>query len=464
MPEKEAPEERPRLKTELLAGATTFLSMAYILILYPGVMSKIGLPAGGAMIAAALSAALGTFLMGALAKYPFALAPGVGIVPFFAYSVVTAMKISWQFAMMAVFVEGVIFILLTLTPVREKLFNIIPEPLKIAIGVGIGFFIIFIALQGARLITAGPCLTTLVQFRKDFASSGLCALLALAGTVILVWLCSKRITGALLLGILITWGLGMLCQLAGIYRVDPAAGLFSLYPALNFDACGQAFREFGYLFGQCFDVSKWSSGESALSGMGLLFSINFLVVIFTLLFDDLFNTIGTLAGIASSSGMLDEKGRLPRVRQALLADALATTAGAVMGATTTTTYIESATGVLAGGRTRFTAWTCAGLFLLSVFFAPVFAAVPAFAVAPALIMVGLSMVSQIGRINFADLTEALPCLAVIVFMPFSYNIADGIFIGFILWTAVNLLCGRRDRVNGFIAVLSILFILKYAFL
>ena len=452
------------VRTELLAGLTTFLSMAYILALYPNVMSQIGLPAGGAMIAAALSAALGTFLMGLLAKYPFALAPGVGIVPFFAFSVVTAMKISWQFAMMAVFVEGVIFILLSLTKVREMLFDIIPRPLKIAISVGIGLFIIFIVLQGARVITAGPCLTTLVQFRKDFSTSGIRAILALAGTAITLKLYHSKVIGALLWGILITWGLGIICQLTGLYKVDPAAGMFSLYPSLSLNSCGQAFREFGSLVGQCLNVNEWSSQESVLNGINLLFSINFLVVIFTLLFDDLFNTIGTLAGIASASGMLDKDGKLPRASKALLADAIATSAGALIGATTTTTYIESATGILAGGRTRLTAFSTAALFLISVIFAPVFTAIPPFAIAPALMNVGFSMVSQITEINFKDLPEALPCLIAIVIMPFSYNIADGIFFGFIFWTAINLICGRKDRVNLFLIILSVLFILKYAFL
>ena len=452
------------VRTEILAGLTTFLSMAYILALYPSVMSKIGLPAGGAMIAAALSAAFGTFLMGLLAKYPFALAPGVGIVPFFAYSVVVAMKISWQFAMMAVFVEGLLFILLSLTRVREMLFDIIPSPLKIAISVGIGLFIIFIALQGARIITAGPCLTTLVQFRKNFSTSGLCAVLALAGTVITVKLYHSRVTGALLWGILITWGLGMLCQLAGIYQVNPEAGMYSLYPSFGFSSCGQAFREFGSLVGQCLHVDKWSSAESSLTGLNLLFSINFLVVIFTLLFDDLFNTIGTLAGLASASNLLDKDGRLPRVKHALLADAFATAAGALLGATTTTTYVESATGMLAGGRTKLTAYSAAVLFLIATIFAPLFTAIPAFAIAPALFMVGFSMTAQITRINFDDLPEALPCLAAIVIMPFSYNIADGIFFGFIAWTVINLLCGRKERVNAFLIVVSILFILKYIFL
>ena len=452
------------VKTELLAGVTTFLSMAYILALYPSIMSRIGLPAGGAMIAAAISAAVGTFLMGLLAKYPFALAPGVGIVPFFAYSVVIAMKISWQFAMMAVFVEGVIFILLSLTRVREFLFDIIPQPLKLAIGVGIGLFIIFIALQGAKVVTAGPCLTTLVQFRKDFGTSGLCAALAIVGTVITAKLFHRRITGALLWGILITWGMGILCQAVGLYRVNPEAGLCSLYPALSFGSCGQAFREFGSLFGQCLHVDRWASQESSLTGLKLLFSINFLVVIFTLLFDDLFNTIGTLAGIASASGMLDKNGRLPRAKHALLADAIATSAGALMGATTTTTYVESATGILAGGKTRLTAYATAGLFLVATVFAPLFTAIPAFAIAPALVIVGYCMVAQITKINFGDLAEALPCLMAIVIMPFAYNIADGIFFGFVFWTVINLLCGHRERVNAFLVVLSVLFVLKYIFL
>ena len=256
----------------------------------------------------------------------------------------------------------------------------------------------------------------------------------------------------------------MLCQLAGIYPPDPGTGLVSLYPALSFGSCGQAFREFGSLVGQCLRVEEWSSQGSALSRLKLLFSINFLVVIFTLLFDDLFNTIGTLAGIASASGILDKEGRLPRVKYALLADAIATSAGALLGATTTTTYVESAAGVLVGGRPRRTAFATAGLFLASVVLAPIFTAIPAFAIAPALIMVGYFMASQITRINFGDLAEALPCLAAIIFMPFAYNIADGIFFGFMAWTAVHLLCGRKDGMNTFLVILSILFLLKYIFL
>ncbi|MBQ9338193.1 MAG: NCS2 family permease [Lentisphaeria bacterium] len=452
------------VRTEILAGLTTFLSMAYILALYPSVMSKIGLPPGGAMIAAALSAAFGTFLMGLLAKYPFALAPGVGIVPFFAFSVVTAMKISWQFAMMAVFVEGLLFIVLSLTKVREMLFDIIPRPLKTAISVGIGMFIIYIAFQGARVITAGPCLTALVQFRTDFRNSGLCALLALVGTGITAKLYHHKVIGALLWGILITWGMGMLCQWTRLYQVDPEAGMFSLYPTLSFNACGQAFEEFGSLVGQCLNVSKWSSQTSGLSGLELLWSINFMVVIFTLLFDDLFNTIGTLAGISSAAGMLDKDGRLPRAKDALLADAIATSAGALLGATTTTTYVESATGILAGGRTRLTAYSTAALFLASIVLAPVFTAVPTFAIAPALVVVGFCMIAQITQIDFTDLPEALPCLMAIIFMPFAYNIADGIFLGFIFWTVINLICGRKDRVNAVLIVLSVLFVLKYIFL
>ena len=464
MNDRTADAQPVRLRTEILAGLTTFLSMAYILALYPNIMSKIGLPAGGAMIAAALSAAIGTFLMGLLSRYPFALAPGVGVVPFFAFSVVVSMKISWQFAMMAVFVEGLIFILLSLTRVRELLFDIIPRPLKIAISVGIGLFIIFIALQGAKIIIGGPCLTTLVPFRKEFSVSGICAVLALVGTVITVKLYHSKVPGSLLWGILITWGLGIVCQMAGIYQVNPAAGMFSLYPSFSFSSCGQAFKEFGSLVGQCLSVEKWASQGSALQGLNLLFSINFLVVIFTLLFDDLFNTIGTLAGIASASGMLDKDGRLPRVRYALLADAVATSAGALLGATTTTTYVESATGILAGGKTRLTSYATAAMFLISVIFAPIFTSIPAFAIAPALIMVGYCMVSQINQINFNDLPESLPCMVAIVMMPFPYNIADGIFFGFISWTVINLLCGRKDRVNAFLIILSVLFILKYIFL
>ena len=452
------------VRTEVLAGVTTFLSMVYILAVYPNVMGSIGIPPGGAVIAAALASFLGTFLMGWLGKYPFALAPGVGIVPFFAFSVVTAMGVSWQFAMMAVFVEGVIFLFCTLIPLREKLFDAIPLPLKAAIGVGIGLFIIFIGLQGARIIVGGPCLTTLVKFRENFVPSGICAVLALVGLLATVVMHCHKVRGAMLWGILFTWGLGMVCQAVGLYKVDPAAGMRSLYPDFRWSMLGGAFREFRMLCGECLNVGSWSLRGSELTGWKLLLSGNFLVVMFTLLFDDLFNTLGTLTGVASTANMLDENGKLPRLKGALLADALATTAGALMGATTTTSYVESATGVSVGGRTGLSSYVTAALFLLAIFCAPVFTAIPSFATAPALITVGFFMVSQITRIDFNDLAEALPCLLAIVIMPFSYNIADGICFGFIAWTIVNLCCGRRDRVNWLLIVLSLFFVLKYIFL
>ena len=452
------------VKTEIIAGITTFLSMVYILAVYPSVMSEIGIPAGGAVIAAAVASFLGTFLMGWLAKYPFALAPGVGIVPFFAFSVVLSMGISWQFGMMAVFVEGLIFLLCTVIPLREKLFNAIPLPLKTAIGAGIGLFIAYIGLQGAKIVVDGSCLTTLVSFRASFRTSGVCALLALLGLFAIVVLYHKRVKGAILIGILLTWGLGMLCQAAGIYHVDPGAKMYSLYPSLSIGTIGGAFREFGSLFGECLDMDKWSLKGSHLTGWKLLLSGNFLVVMFTLLFDDLFNTLGTLTGVASTANMLDRDGKMPRLKQALLADAVATTAGALLGATTTTTYVESATGVSEGGRTGLASYVTAALFLMSILLAPVFTAIPGFATAPALIFVGFLMVGQITQINFNDLTEAFPCLLAIIVMPFAYNIADGICFGFIAWTGINLLCGRRDRVNAILAAFSLLFILKYIFL
>ena len=452
------------VRTEIIAGVTTFLSMVYILAVYPSVMSEIGVPAGGAVIAAALASFLGTFLMGWLAKYPFALAPGVGIVPFFAFSVVMGMGISWQFGMMAVFLEGIIFLICTVVPLREKLFNAIPLPLKTAIGVGIGFFIVFIGFQGAKLVVDGSCLTTLASFRSAWATNGICALLALIGLFATVVLFHKRVKGAILIGILFTWVLGMLCQATGLYQVNPEAKMYSLYPSLNFSTIGGAFREFGSLFGQCLDADKWSLKGSHLTGWKLLLSGNFLVVMFTLLFDDLFNTLGTLTGVASTAHMLDKDGKMPRLKQALLADAVATTAGALLGATTTTSYVESATGVSEGGRTGLASYVTAALFLVSILLAPIFTAIPAFATAPALILVGFLMIGHISQIDFNDLTEAFPCLLAIIVMPFAYNIADGICFGFIAWTGVNLVCGRRDRVNAILIVFSLLFILKYILL
>lgn len=384
--------------------------------------------------------------------------------PFFAFSVVLSMGISWQFGMMAVFVEGIIFLLTTELPVREKIFNAIPPPLKTAIGVGIGFFIIYIGLQGAKVIVDGSCLTTLVSFRAAFRTSGLCALLALVGLFATVVLYHRRAKGAILIGILLTWALGMVCQAAGIYQVNPDAKMYSLYPSLSFGTIGGAFREFGSLFGQCLDADKWSLKGSHLTGWKLLLSGNFLVVMFTLLFDDLFNTLGTLTGVASTANMLDKDGRMPRLKHALLADAVATTAGALLGATTTTTYVESATGVSEGGRTGLASYVTAALFLLSVLLAPLFTAIPSFATAPALIFVGFLMVAHITQIDFSDLTEAFPCLLAIIVMPFAYNIADGICFGFIAWTGINLVCGRRDRVNATLIVFSLFFILKYILL
>ena len=453
------------VRTEVLAGVTTFLSMVYILAVYPSVMSRIGIPAGGAVIAAALAAFLGTALMGWLGRYPFALAPGVGIVPFFALSVVIGMGVSWQFAMMAVFLEGVIFLVCTLIPLREKIFDAIPLPLKTAIGVGIGFFIIFIGLQGARVIVADRhSLTALVKFRAEFGGSGVCAVLALAGLLATVVMYHYRVRGAILWGILFTWGLGMICQALGVYKVNAAAGMYSLYPRFELSALGGAFREFGSLCGECLNVGKWKIRGSTLTGWKLLLSGNFLVVMFTLLFDDLFNTLGTLTGVASTANMLDKEGKLPRLKGALLADALATTGGALIGATTTTTYVESATGVSVGGRTGLSSYVTAALFLLAIVLAPVFTAIPAFATAPALIMVGFLMISQIVKIDFGDIAVGFPCLLAIIMMAFSYNIADGICLGFIAWTTVNLFCGKRKRVNWVLIVLSMLFLLKYIFL
>ena len=452
------------VKTEIIAGITTFLSMVYILAVYPSVMSEIRIPAGGAVIAAAVASFIGTLLMGCLAKYPFALAPGVGIVPFFAFSVVMSMGISWQFGMMAVFVEGIVFLICTLIPVREKIFNAIPLPLKTAIGVGIGLFIVYIGLQGARIIVSGPSLTTLVSFRGAWGTSGICATLALVGLLATVVLYHKHVRGAILIGILFTWGLGMLCQATGLYHVDPEAKMYSLYPTLSFGTIGGAFREFGSLFGECLNVDKWSQAGTERTGLKLLLSGNFLIVVFTLLFDDLFNTLGTLTGVASTANMLDKEGRMSRLKEALLADAVATTAGALLGATTTTTYVESATGVSEGGRTGLASCVTATLFLLSVLFAPLFTAIPAFATAPALIMVGFLMIAQIGRLNFNDLMELIPCLLAIIIMPFSYNIADGIGFGFISWTCINLICGHRERVNPILIGASLLFLAKYPFL
>ena len=406
------------------------------------------------LIATSLASFVGTALMALLANYPFALAPGMGLNAYFSYTVVLPMGYSWQLALMAVFGEGVIFIVLSLTNVREAIFNAIPLTLKSAVSVGIGLFVAFVGLQNAKLIVnSDSTLLTYQHFKGEtFHSVGIGALLTLVGVLLIAVMLIKNVKGAILYGIILTWVLGIICELTGIYVPDAEAGMYSVIPTafVSFD-----FSSLGNTFGQVFnlDFTNFNIG-------------NFIVVMFALLFVDLFDTLGTLIGVASKADMLDEEGKLPRIKGALLADAIATSAGAVLGTSTTTTYVESASGVTEGGRTGLTAATTAVLFLLASIFSPLFLTIPSFATAPALIVVGFYMMGAVAKINFDDMTDAIPAFLTILVMPLAYSISEGIAIGVVSWTLINLLSGKakEKKITPLMYVLTVLFILKYIFL
>ncbi len=459
-------ENRTTPSREMLAGVTTFLAMAYILAVNPSILSATGMPAGGVFVATALASCVGTIFMAVFANYPFALAPGMGLNAYFAFTVVLGMGYSWQFALLAVFVEGLIFLLLSLTKVRESIFNCIPLPLKTAVSVGIGLFIAFIALQGAHVIVDDSA--TLLAFQKFSAANinnhGICAILAIVGTLATAWLLHKKVRGAILLGILITWILGIVAQLGGLYVVNPDANCFSLLPRLNFSTFGASFREYSHLFGALFSPADWTLRNSELVGFSLVKSTNFIIIVLAFMFVDIFDTMGTLIGVSTKADMLDKNGKLPRIRGALLSDSIATSVGAVMGTSTVTTFVESASGVAEGGRTGLTALTTAVLFFLSILLAPIFLAIPAFATAPALIIVGFYMISGITKIDFSDYLNAIPCYLTILIMPLAYSISEGICFGVVSWTLLNFFSSRRKDINPIMYVLTILFLSKYVVL
>lgn len=446
-------ENKTNVKTEVIAGVTTFMTMAYILAVNPSILSATGMDATAVLIATALASFLGTLCMALFANYPFALAPGMGLNAYFAYTVVLGDNgVSWQLALLAVFVEGVIFIILSLTNVREAIFNAIPMTLKAAVSVGIGLFIAFIGLQDANLIVAdGATLVKIIPFKAvDFSSVGIGAILALIGTLITAILLVKKVKGGILLGIFATWILGIIAELTGIYVPNIEAEMYSTIPSgiISFN-----LSPLGSTFGQVFNVD--------FTGVNW---VNFAVVVFAFLFVDIFDTLGTLIGVSSKADMLDKDGKLPRIKGALMADAVATTAGAVLGTSTTTTYVESASGVTEGGRTGLTAVVTGLLFLLAMFFSPVFLAIPSFAIAPALIIVGFYMMGSVVKINFEDMAEAIPAFLTILFMPLAYSISEGIAIGFISYTLINLICGKFKKLTVLMYILTVLFICKYIFL
>lgn len=440
-------ENNTTVKTEVVGGITTFMTMAYILAVNPAILSAAGMDKNAILMATAISAFIGTLIMALYANYPFALAPGLGLNAYFAYTVVGEMGYSWQLALFAVFVEGLIFIVLSITNIREAIFNAIPTTLKKGVSVGIGLFVAFIGLQGANIVAdSESTLVTVVDFRENFSTVGIGALLAIIGTLIIAILYAKRVKGSILIGILVTWGLGMICEATGVYTVDAANGFYSLFPVWSsFD-----ITSIGSTFGQCFNID-----------FGAIKILDFFVIIFAFLFVDMFDTLGTLIGVANKADMLDEDGKFPRIREALFADAIATSAGAILGTSTTTTFVESSAGVAEGARTGLASVVTGFLFLISIFLAPVFCAIPGFATAPALIFVGFLMVSAVTEINFDDLTEAVPAYLCLIAMPLLYSISEGISFGVISYVVVNVVAGKKEKITPLMYVLAVLFVLKY---
>ena len=451
-------ENNTDVKTEVLAGITTFMTMAYILAVNPSILSATGMDQGALFTATALASLIGTLLMALLANYPFALAPGMGLNAYFAYTVVLGMGYSWEYALTAVFAEGVIFILLSLTSVREAIFNSIPQNLKSAVSVGIGLFIAFIGLQNAKIVIGGSTLLQLFSLENynavngvnaSFNDVGITVALALIGILITGILVIKNVKGNILWGILITWGLGIICQFAGIYVPNAELGFYSLLPdfsnGISVPSMAPTFMKMDF---------------------SIVFSLDFVVIMFAFLFVDMFDTLGTLIGVASKADMLDKDGKLPKIKGALLSDAIGTTIGAAFGTATVTTFVESASGVAEGGRTGLTSLVAGVLFGLSLLLSPIFLAIPSFATAPALIIVGYLMLTSVTKIDFSDMTEAIPCFIAIIAMPFLYSISEGISMGVISYVVINLLTGKakEKKISLLMYILAILFILKYIFL
>ncbi len=448
-------ENHTDVKTEVMAGITTFMTMAYILAVNPNILSASGMDRGSVFTATALSAFIATCLMALLSNYPFVLAPGMGLNAYFTYTVVLGMGYTWQQALAAVFAEGIIFILLSLTNVREAIFNSIPMNLKHAVSVGIGLFIAFIGLQNAKIVVGNDStLVSIFSFKSSvaegtFSSQGITVLLALIGILVTAVLLAKDVKGSILWGILITWVLGIICQLTHLYVPNADIGYYSLLPdfsnGISVPSMAPTFMKMDF---------------------SIVFSLDFVVIMFAFLFVDMFDTLGTLIGVASKADMLDKDGKLPKIKGALLSDAVGTTVGAVCGTSTVTTFVESASGVAEGGRTGLTSIVAGILFALSLLLSPIFLAIPSFATAPALIVVGYLMLTSVTKIDFSDMTEAIPCLIAIIAMPFMYSISEGISMGVISYVVINLITGKakEKKISVLMYVLAILFVLKYIFI
>lgn len=416
------------IRTEIVSGITTFLTMSYILAVNPAMFSALeGIPVGASFTATAFASIIGTLIMAFWAKLPFGLAPGMGLNAFFVYTVCLSMGYSWQFALTAVFIEGLLFILLTLSKLREAIVKAIPMNLRYAIGGGIGLFIAFIGLQNAGIIVHNP--STLVSL-GDYTSAK--ALLAIVGLIITGVLYVKKVLGAMLIGILVTTIIGIPMGLTEF------KGIISLP-----ESVAPIFCQF-----------QWSN----------IFTMDMFLVVITMLFMDLFDTVGSLVGVCTKSGMTKKDGTIPRLNQAFMADAVATTAGACLGTCTTTTYVESAAGVAIGGRSGLTAFVVACCFIISLFLSPLFLAIPQAATAPILILVGLFMLEPIRRIDFTDYTESIPAFVCILIIPLAYSIADGILLSNICYVLLNVGCGNFKKVNPAMYVLALLFLMKYIFM
>ena len=417
------------VRTEVLAGITTFLTMSYILAVNPSMFSLLdGMTAGAVFTATALASIVGCMAMAFWGKLPFGLAPGMGLNAFFVFSVCMGMGYTWQFALTAVFIEGLLFILMTVTNIREAIVNAIPINLRYAIGAGIGLFIAFIGLQNAGIIVNNDA--TLVSLGEITKGS---ALLAIIGLVITGVLYIKNVRGAMLIGILATTLIGIpmgITEFKGVVSTP--------------ESIAPIFCQF-----------EWSQ----------VFTLDMLVVVFTFLFIDMFDTMGTLIGVCTKADLVDRKtGRIPRLKQAFMADAIATTVGAMLGTSTTTTYVESASGVAQGGRSGLTAFVVGCCFIVTLFFSPLFLSIPSAATAPVLILVGLLMIEPITKIDLADFSESIPAFACIIMMPFAYSISDGILTGMILYVIINMVSGNFKKITPTMYILATLFILKYIFI
>ena len=433
------------VKTEVIGGVTTFMAMAYILAVNPSILSASGMDAQAILVATALASFVGTMCMALMANYPFALAPGLGLNAYFAFTVCGTMGYSWQFALFAVFAEGIIFLVLSLTNVREAIFDSIPLQLKKGVSVGIGLFIAFIGLENGNIVVnSDSTLVTFVNFREDFTNVGVCALLALIGLIIISVLYVKKVKGAILIGIFATWFLGIIAQLTGLYT---GLSVLPIWSDFNIAAIGQTF-------GKCFTAEAFANFNV----------LDFFAIMCAFLFVDIFDTLGTLIGCADKAKMLDKDGKLPRIKPALLADSIATSVGAIFGTSTTTTFVESSSGVSEGARTGLASVVTALLFLVSIVLSPIFIAIPSFATAPALIFVGFLMIMAVKDISFENPIEAIPAYIALLTMPLTYSISDGIAFGIISYVILHVFGGKAKDVKPLMYILAVLFILKYIFL